>query len=134
SRTLLCDVHTGRWDDALLAALGIPRSVLPEILDSSANFGTTDPELLGGAIPICGIAGDQQAALIGQACFAPGMVKSTYGTGCFIVLNTGGTAVASKNRLLTTVAYQLGGVRRYALGGSVFVARAVRPCNGCAMA
>jgi glycerol kinase len=124
SRTLLYDVHTGRWDDALLAALGIPRSVLPEVLDSSANFGDTDPELLGGAIPICGIAGDQQAALIGQACFAPGMVKSTYGTGCFIVLNTGGTAVASKNRLLTTVAYQLGGVRSYALEGSVFVAGA----------
>jgi len=124
SRTLLYDVHTGRWDDALLAALGIPRSVLPEVLDSSANFGDTAPELFGSAIPICGIAGDQQAALIGQACFAPGMVKSTYGTGCFIVLNTGSTAVASKNRLLTTVAYQLGGVRSYALEGSVFVAGA----------
>jgi glycerol kinase len=124
SRTLLYDIHTGRWDDALLAALGIPRSVLPEVLDSSANFGATDPELFGSAIPICGIAGDQQAALIGQACFAPGMVKSTYGTGCFIVLNTGSTAVASKNRLLTTVAYQLGGVRSYALEGSVFVAGA----------
>jgi glycerol kinase len=124
SRTLLYDIHTGRWDDALLAALGIPRSVLPEVMDSSANFGVTDPELFGSAIPICGIAGDQQAALIGQACFAPGMVKSTYGTGCFIVLNTGNTAVASTNRLLTTVAYQLGGVRSYALEGSVFVAGA----------
>ena len=124
SRTLLYDIHAGRWDDALLAALGIPRSVLPEVLDCSTEFGSTDPELFGGAIAICGIAGDQQAALIGQACFSPGMVKSTYGTGCFIVLNTGGTAVASKNRLLTTVAYQLGGVRSYALEGSVFVAGA----------
>jgi glycerol kinase len=124
SRTLLYDIHAGRWDDALLAALGIPRSVLPEVLDSSTKFGSTDPELFGGAIPICGIAGDQQAALIGQACFAPGAVKSTYGTGCFIVLNTGSTAVASKNRLLTTVAYQLGGIRSYALEGSVFVAGA----------
>ena len=124
SRTLLYDIHAGRWDDALLAALGIPRSVLPEVLDSSANFGATDPELFGGAVAICGMAGDQQAALIGQACFAPGMVKSTYGTGCFIVLNTGSTAVASNNRLLTTVAYQLGGVRSYALEGSVFVAGA----------
>jgi glycerol kinase len=124
SRTLLYDIHAGRWDDALLAALDIPRAVLPEVLDSSGDFGVTDPELFGAAIPICGIAGDQQAALIGQACFDPGMVKSTYGTGCFIVLNTGGTAVASKNRLLTTVAYQLGGVRSYALEGSVFVAGA----------
>jgi glycerol kinase len=124
SRTLLYDIHAGRWDDALLAALGIPRAVLPEVLDSSDDFGATDPELFGAAIPICGIAGDQQAALIGQACFAPGMVKSTYGTGCFIVLNTGAIAVASKNRLLTTVAYQLGGVRSYALEGSVFVAGA----------
>jgi glycerol kinase len=124
SRTLLYDIHAGRWDDALLAALAIPRSVLPEVLDSSAEFGATDPELFGAAIPICGIAGDQQAALIGQACFAPGMVKSTYGTGCFIVVNTGGAAVVSKNRLLTTVAYQLGGVRSYALEGSVFVAGA----------
>jgi glycerol kinase len=124
SRTLLYDIHAGRWDEALLAALDIPPSVLPEVLDSSAKFGSTEPELFGGAIPICGIAGDQQAALIGQACFSPGMVKSTYGTGCFIVLNTGATAVTSKNRLLTTVAYQLGGVRSYALEGSVFVAGA----------
>ena len=124
SRTLLYDIHAGHWDDALLAALRIPRSVLPEVLDSSGDFGATDPELFGAAIPVCGIAGDQQAALIGQACFASGMVKSTYGTGCFIVLNTGGSAVASKNRLLTTVAYQLGGVRSYALEGSVFVAGA----------
>jgi glycerol kinase len=124
SRTLLYDIHAGCWDDALLAALGIPRSVLPEVLDSSAAFGVTAPDLFGGAIPICGIAGDQQAALIGQACFAPGMVKSTYGTGCFVVLNTGSTAVASNNRLLTTVAYQLDGKRAYALEGSIFVAGA----------
>ena len=124
SRTLLYDIHSGRWDDALLAALSIPRSVLPEVLDSSAAFGATEPDLFGGPIPICGIAGDQQAALIGQACFAPGMVKSTYGTGCFVVLNTGTTPVSSKNRLLTTVAYQLAGKRAYALEGSIFVAGA----------
>jgi glycerol kinase len=124
SRTLLYDIHAGRWDETLLAALDIPDSVLPEVLDSSAAFGTTEPDLFGGAIAICGIAGDQQAALIGQACFAPGMVKSTYGTGCFAVLNTGAAPVASNNRLLTTVAYQLGGVRAYALEGSIFVAGA----------
>ena len=124
SRTLLYDIHSGRWDDALLSALGIPRSVLPEVLDSSAAFGATEPDLFGGPIPICGIAGDQQAALIGQACFAPGMVKSTYGTGCFVVLNTGTTPVSSKNRLLTTVACQLAGKRAYALEGSIFVAGA----------
>jgi len=124
SRTLLFDIHAGRWDEELLALLRIPKSVLPQVVDSSAAFGFTDPALFGAAIPICGIAGDQQAALIGQACFAPGMVKSTYGTGCFALLNTGQAAVASKNRLLTTIAYQLGGVRSYALEGSIFVAGA----------
>ena len=124
SRTLLYDIHTGRWDDTLLALLGVPKAVLPQVLDSSAAFGMTDPELLGAPIPICGIAGDQQAALIGQACFTPGMVKSTYGTGCFALLNTGRTPVASQNKLLTTVAYQLGGERCYALEGSIFVAGA----------
>ena len=124
SRTLLFDIHNGRWDDALLALLGIPRAVLPEVRDCSAAFGTTDPELFGAPIPICGIAGDQQAALIGQACFAPGMLKSTYGTGCFAVLNTGRAPVASQNKLLTTIAYQLGGERSYALEGSIFVAGA----------
>jgi glycerol kinase len=94
------------------------------VRDCSAAFGMTDPALFGAAIPICGIAGDQQAALIGQACFAPGMLKSTYGTGCFAVLNTGATAVASKQKLLTTIAYQLGGERAYALEGSIFVAGA----------
>ena len=124
SRTLLFDIHRGRWDDELLQILGVPRSVLPQVLDSSASFGVTDPEVFGGAIPIYGIAGDQQAATIGQACFAPGMVKATYGTGCFAVLNTGATPIASRNKLLTTIAYQLAGVRSYALEGSIFVAGA----------
>jgi glycerol kinase len=124
ARTLLYDIHTGRWDDELLAVLDIPKTILPAILDSSAAFGMTDPELFGVTIPICGVAGDQQAALIGQACFAPGTIKSTYGTGCFALLNTGLVPVASKHRLLTTVAYQLGGVRSYALEGSIFVAGA----------
>jgi glycerol kinase len=124
SRTLLFDIHRGRWDEELLALLGVPKQVLPEVLDSSAAFGFTDPELFGEAIPIYGVAGDQQAALIGQACFAPGMVKSTYGTGCFALLNTGRTPVASRNRLLTTVAYQLDGIRSYALEGSIFIAGA----------
>jgi glycerol kinase len=97
---------------------------LPAVLDCSAAFGMTDPELFGAAIPIYGIAGDQQAALIGQACFTPGMVKATYGTGCFALLNTGTTPVASNNKLLTTIAYQLGGVRHYALEGSIFIAGA----------
>ena len=124
SRTLLFDIHQGCWDDELLALLDVPKSILPEVRDSSAAFGATDPALFGGAIPICGIAGDQQAALIGQACFTPGMVKSTYGTGCFAVLNTGSTPVVSNNKLLTTIAYQLGGKRTYALEGSIFVAGA----------
>lgn len=124
SRTLLFDIHGGRWDDEVLQILGVPRSVLPQVLDSSADFGVTDPEVLGGAIPIYGIAGDQQAATIGQACFAPGMVKATYGTGCFAVLNTGATPIASRNKLLTTIAYQLAGGRSYALEGSIFAAGA----------
>jgi glycerol kinase len=124
SRTLLFDIHRGCWDDELLALLGVPKAVLPQVMDSSAAFGMTDPNVFGAPIPICGIAGDQQAALIGQACFAPGMVKSTYGTGCFALLNTGRTPVASKNKLLTTIAYQLGGARTYALEGSIFIAGA----------
>ena len=124
SRTLLFDIHQGRWDDGLLKLLGVPRAVLPEVRDCSTAFGMTDPELLGGSIPICGIAGDQHAALIGQACFTPGMVKSTYGTGCFALLHTGDTPVPSKHKLLTTVAYQLDGKRSYALEGSIFVAGA----------
>lgn len=120
SRTLLFNIHTGEWDDELLKLLRVPRAMLPRVQDSSSDFGSTD--LFGGSIMIGGIAGDQQAATIGQACFAPGMIKSTYGTGCFALLNTGTTPVVSKHKLLTTVAYQLNGVRTYALEGSIFVA------------
>jgi glycerol kinase len=122
SRTLLFNIHTGQWDDELLEIIGVPRSMLPEVKDSSARFGESTPDLFGGPIAISGIAGDQQAATIGQACFRPGMMKSTYGTGCFALLNTGTTPVVSKNKLLTTVAYQLQGKRTYALEGSIFVA------------
>jgi glycerol kinase len=122
SRTLLFNIHTGEWDDDLLKILRVPRSMLPEVADSSHHFGDCTPDLFGGAIAVCGIAGDQQAATIGQACFSPGMIKSTYGTGCFALLNTGSTPVASKNKLLTTIAYQLRGKRTYALEGSIFVA------------
>ena len=124
SRTLLYDIHRGRWDDDLLRLFEIPASLLPEVRDSSGLFGETDPTILGRAIPIGGIAGDQQAALVGQACFALGDVKSTYGTGCFALLNTGSQAIASGHGLLTTIAYQLGGVPTYALEGSIFVAGA----------
>lgn len=124
SRTLLYNIHTGSWDKELLAILGIPASLLPEVKDCAADFGTADPKLLGAAIPVCGVAGDQQAATIGQACFEPGMMKSTYGTGCFALLNTGEEAVASQNRLLTTVAYQLNGKRTFALEGAIFIAGA----------
>jgi glycerol kinase len=124
SRTLLYNIHTGAWDDELLQLLNIPKSLLPEVKDCAADYGMTDKKLFGVAIPIGGVAGDQQAATIGQACFKPGMMKSTYGTGCFALLNTGERAVASNNRLLTTVAYQLGGKRTYALEGSIFIAGA----------
>lgn len=124
SRTMLCDIRRGDWDDELLKLLRIPRALLPEIRDSSTHFGETSSNLLGAAVPIGGIAGDQQAALIGQACFEPGMVKSTYGTGCFLLLNTGETPVASKNRLLTTPAYRMGGRTAYAMEGSIFIAGA----------
>jgi glycerol kinase len=122
SRTLLFNIHTGAWDDELLKLFRVPRSMLPEVNDSSHRFGETAPDLFEGSIAICGIAGDQQAATIGQACFVPGMIKSTYGTGCFALLNTGVTPVPSKNKLLTTIAYQLKGKRTYALEGSIFVA------------
>jgi glycerol kinase len=122
SRTLLFNIHTGAWDDDLLKLLGVPRAMLPEVKDSSHRFGETVADLFGAPIAISGIAGDQQAATIGQACFSPGMIKSTYGTGCFALLNTGTTPVASSNKLLTTIAYQLKGVRTYALEGSIFVA------------
>ncbi len=124
SRTLLYDINKKRWSLYLLDLFRVPQSILPEIKDCAADFGTTDPEIFGGTIKICGIAGDQQAAGIGQACFQPGMVKSTYGTGCFALLNTGSTPVYSKNRLLTTVAYSLDGKVTYALEGSIFVAGA----------
>jgi glycerol kinase len=124
SRTLLFNIHEQRWDDELLALFDIPRSLLPEVLDCAAEFGTTEPGLLGAAIPVLGMAGDQQAALIGQACFRPGMVKSTYGTGCFMIQNTGATPVRSRNRLLTTVGYRLNGKVTYAVEGSIFVAGA----------
>ncbi|WP_028794656.1 glycerol kinase GlpK [Thalassobaculum salexigens] len=124
ARTLLYNIREGRWDDDILKLLSIPKALLPEVLDSAAEFGTTEPSLFGAAIPILGVAGDQQAATVGQACFEPGMVKSTYGTGCFALLNTGDTPVLSKNRLLTTIAYQLDGQVTYALEGSIFVAGA----------
>jgi len=124
ARTMLYNIHTGDWDEDLLRLFGVPPTLLPEVRDCDAEFGVTDSNLLGASIPICGIAGDQQAATIGQACFEPGMTKSTYGTGCFALFNTGNKAIPSQNRLLTTVAYQLGGKRTYALEGSIFVAGA----------
>lgn len=124
SRTMLFDIHNNSWDGELLKILQIPATMLPEVKDSSDDFGMTESSLLGAQIPVRGVAGDQQAALIGQACFQPGMVKSTYGTGCFIVLNTGQTAVTSRNRLLTTIGYRLNGRTTYALEGSIFVAGA----------
>ncbi|HWZ62805.1 MAG TPA: glycerol kinase GlpK [Steroidobacteraceae bacterium] len=125
SRTLLFDIHRRCWDEELLDLLRVPRTVLPEVRDSSGEFGTTEPHLFGRALPIAGIAGDQQAALFGQACLSPGMAKSTYGTGCFLVLNTGDSPIASRNGLLTTPAYSLAGHITYALEGSIFVAGAV---------
>ncbi len=124
SRTMLFDIRKGAWDDELLALFRIPRSMLPEVRDCSGLFGEADAGILGGAVPVMGIAGDQQAAMVGQACFSPGMVKSTYGTGCFLLLNTGEAPVASTNRLLTTVACQMAGKRTYALEGAIFVAGA----------
>ncbi len=124
SRTLLYDIHAGTWDADLCRLFDIPRSLLPQVMDSSAIFGETAKGILGKAVPIGGIAGDQQAAMVGQACFRPGDVKSTYGTGCFLLLNTGGQAVASDHGLLTTVAYSIAGKRSYALEGSIFAAGA----------
>ncbi len=125
SRTLLYDIHKGRWSADLCRLFGVPMALLPEVRDCAADFGSTDPALFGAAIAIRGVAGDQQAATVGQACFAPGMMKATYGTGCFALLNTGARPVASHNRLLTTIAYQLAGRPTYALEGSIFVAGAV---------
>ncbi|WP_419758817.1 glycerol kinase GlpK [Acidisoma sp.] len=124
SRTLLCDIRTATWDDELLQLFRVPASLLPEIRDCAGDFGSTRPDLLGGGIAIRGVAGDQQAALIGQACFAPGTVKATYGTGGFVLLNIGAEPKRSRHRLLTTIAWQRRGERRYALEGSIFSAGA----------
>lgn len=125
SRTLLFNIHTRKWDDELLSLFNIPQAILPEVHPSSHRFALSANPILSASIPIAGIAGDQQAALVGQACFQTGMVKSTYGTGCFMLMNTGPTPVLSKNQLLTTIAYQVGGEIAYALEGSVFIGGAV---------
>ncbi|MBL6690559.1 MAG: glycerol kinase GlpK [Pseudomonadales bacterium] len=124
SRTLLFNIHTQAWDEELLARLNIPAAMLPEVEDCSADFGETESGVFGGSIPVLGIAGDQQAALIGQGCFETGMIKSTYGTGCFVIMNTGHEAITSQNKLLTTVAYRLNGEVTYGLEGSIFIAGA----------
>src|SRR5688572_19216909 len=123
-RTLLYNIETLEWDDELLDMFDVPRAILPEVKENADDFGTADADVLGAPIPIRGSAGDQQAATIGQACFEPGMLKSTYGTGCFALLNTGSDLVRSKNRLLTTIAYRIDGKTTYALEGSIFVAGA----------
>ena len=125
ARTLMYNIAKGEWDAEICAALNVPMAMLPQVRDCAADFGLTRADLFGREIPILGVAGDQQAATVGQACFAPGMMKSTYGTGCFALLNTGAQMVASNNRLLTTIAYQLGGKPTYALEGSIFIAGAV---------
>jgi glycerol kinase len=122
SRTLLFNIHTQEWDDELLGLFGVPASVLPDVRDCASDFGVADASIFGAAVPVCGMAGDQQAALIGQAGFEYGMTKSTYGTGCFAIANTGDKALESHNQLLTTVASRIGGEVTYGLEGSVFVA------------
>jgi len=123
-RTNLYNIHTGQWDNELLDIFRVPKAILPEVFDCDAHFGDTDPDIFGRRVPITGVAGDQQAASIGQCCFEPGSIKSTYGTGCFVLMNSGDTPIASKNRLLTTVAYQFDGKPTYAIEGSIFVAGA----------
>lgn len=125
ARTMLYDIRNGQWDADICSLLDIPMEMLPVVKDSAGHFGDTRADLFGKALPILGVAGDQQAATIGQACFKPGMLKSTYGTGCFALLNTGETLVRSENRLLSTIAYQLNGTPTYALEGSIFIAGAV---------
>ena len=125
SRTLLYNIHSGEWDKELLQLFDIPESLLPQVRNCADEFGVTDASVLGREIPVCGVAGDQQSALIGQACFKSGMVKSTFGTGCFMIMNTGDTPVRSSNRLLTTIAYQLNNETSYALEGSIFNAGTV---------
>jgi glycerol kinase len=124
ARTMLFNIHDQQWDSELLYQFKVPQSLLPEVRDSASDFGTTDADLLGKSLPVEGIAGDQHAAIVGQACFSPGMIKSTYGTGCFALLNTGERPVTSRNRLLTTMAYRINGKPTYALEGSIFVAGA----------
>jgi glycerol kinase len=124
ARTMLFDIHAQRWDPELLALLGVPDAMLPEVRDCTADYGQSVSQWFGRPIPVCGVAGDQQAAAVGQACFEPGMIKSTYGTGCFVLQNTGERALRSQNRLLTTVAYRLEGRITYALEGSIFIAGA----------
>jgi glycerol kinase len=124
SRTLLLDIRKGTWDPDLMTLLGVPASLLPHVVDCSGELGVTTTDILGAPVPVLGMAGDQQAATVGQACIKPGMVKATYGTGCFAVLNTGSIAVHSRHRLLTTIAYQFDGRRTYALEGSIFIAGA----------
>lgn len=125
ARTLLFNIREGRWDEEICELFDIPTNMLPEVLDCAADFGTATADFLGVEVPILGVAGDQQAATVGQACFRPGMMKSTYGTGCFALLNTGDMPVASSNRMLTTIAYRLNGKTTYALEGSIFIAGAV---------
>ena len=125
SRTLLYNIHSGEWDKELLQLFDIPESLLPQVRNCADEFGVTDASVLGREIPVCGVAGDQQSALIGQACFKSGMVKSTFGTGCFMIMNTGDTPVRSSSRLLTTIAYQLNNETSYALEGSIFNAGTV---------
>ena len=125
ARTALYNIRSGNWDDDLLRLFNVPHALLPQVMDCNAEFGTTDKALFGQALPILGVAGDQQAATIGQACFQPGMLKSTYGTGCFALMNTGAAMVPSHNRLLTTIAYRLDGQVTYALEGAIFIAGAV---------
>ena len=124
SRTNIFNIHTQEWDEELLRLFNVPASILPEVKDCADDYGVMDGDILGEAIPILGVAGDQQAAAIGQSCFAKGDIKSTYGTGCFVILNTGGECITSKNRLLSTVCYRLGGKTTYALEGSIFIAGA----------
>ena len=125
ARTMLYDIGVGKWDAGICELLDIPMQILPSVLNSADDFGATGPEFLGAAIPIRGVAGDQHAATVGQACFEPGMMKSTYGTGCFALMNTGTVRAHSNSKLLTTIAYQLNGKPTYALEGSIFIAGAV---------
>ena len=125
SRTSLYNIHENSWDDELLALFDVPASGLPDVKDCAADYGTADEALIGMSLPIRGVAGDQQAAAIGQGCFAPGALKSTYGTGCFVIINTGDTAITSQNKLLTTIGYRLDGKTTYALEGSIFVSGAI---------